>query len=146
MKKARELAAQGNSVLLLAYNRLLGEGLAESVKGVPNITANTYHDFCPRHLTEVGCQPIQENTQEYWRKTIPEDFAGYMREYSLQYDTVIIDEGLDFRVEYWLTIEKMQKPEDCFYILIDPNEYLYNTGIELPIKDDPLVLMDNCRE
>jgi superfamily I DNA and RNA helicase len=35
VKKAKELAAVGHSVLLLAYNTLLGERLADSVKDIP---------------------------------------------------------------------------------------------------------------
>ena len=49
-------------------------------------------------------------------------------------------------VEYRLAIEEKSKPEGCFYIFINPDEYLYNTGIKLLIKNDPFVLMDNCWE
>jgi len=54
VKKARELAAEGKSVLLLAYNRMIGEHLTKSVADMKNIKASTYHKFCMEKLREAG--------------------------------------------------------------------------------------------
>lgn len=48
-------------------------------------------------------------------------------------------------MEYWLTIEELRKPGGYFYIFYDPDQNLYNTEMELPIRDEPYVLIDNCR-
>lgn len=145
VKKARDLAAAGNSVLLLAYNRLLGDRLAASVKDVANITASTYHDFCIRHLTRAGRMPVKSEGQSYWEKDIPEAFADLIAQYPLKYDAVIVDEGQDFRVEYWVTIEEMRQPDGYYYIFFDPDQNLWKTDMDLPIKGEPFILADNCR-
>jgi hypothetical protein len=145
IKKAIELADEGNRVLLLAYNLLLGERLADSVKNMPNITASTYHEFCLNQLKVAGCLPPQRNDQQYWEKDIPEAFDKYIQTNPLKYDAVIVDEGQDFRVEYWVTIEELRKPDSYFYIFYDPDQNLYKTEMEFPIKETPFELSDNCR-
>ncbi len=54
VKKARELALEGNSVLLLAYNVMIGEQLAAAVSDLKNVTASNYHRFCMDRLKEAG--------------------------------------------------------------------------------------------
>ena len=145
VKKAKELAAAGNKVLLLAYNKLLGERLAESVKDNPGVTAATYHDLCVRYLEGAGKLPAKADTQKYWDEDIPQAFADYINENPLKYDAVIIDEGQDFKVEYWVTIEEMRQPDSYFYIFFDPDQNLFKTDMDFPIKELPFVLTDNCR-
>lgn len=44
-----------------------------------------------------------------------------------KYDAVIIDEGQDFKDEFWLSISKLFENEDHgdFYIFYDDNQKLY---------------------
>jgi len=145
VKKAKELAASGNSVLLLAYNKLLGERLSDSVKGIPGITAATYHDYCVKILESAGKLPAKLDLQKYWDEDIPQAFAEHIKDNPLKYDAVIIDEGQDFRIEYWLTIEELRKPDSYLYIFFDPEQNLSKTGMEFPIDEQPYILSVNCR-
>ncbi len=145
IKKARELAGAGNRVLVLAYNQLLGGHLANSLKGVPGVAAATYHDFCVGHLRAAGRLPPQRGGDDYWTKDIPEAFAGWLQENPLKYDAVIVDEGQDFRTEYWVTIEEMRRPDGYFYIFYDPAQNIFKTEMEFPVKEPPFTLTDNCR-
>jgi DNA helicase IV len=76
---------------------------------------------------------------------LPEAFAEYIQENPLKFDAVIIDEGQDFRVEYWVTIEEMRHPDSYFYIFFDPDQNLFKTEMDFPIKELPFILNDNCR-
>ncbi len=145
IKKARELADGGATVLLLAYNNLLGEHLAVSLKTVPNVTASTYHDFCVKHLREAGRLPPDRGEKEYWEKVVPEAFAGWLKENPVRFDAVIVDEGQDFRLEYWVTIEEMLKPDGYFYIFYDPAQNIFKTEMELPFRELPFTLNETCR-
>jgi hypothetical protein len=58
---------------------------------------------------------------------------------------VIVDEGQDFLIEYWLSITEMVKPDGYFYIFYDPDQNIRGTDMDLPIKKDPILLSNNCR-
>ncbi len=64
MKKARRLAEEGKSVLLLTYNRQVNDFLSEALGNVESITVKTFHAFAQGiireylkdHLVDPGCQ------------------------------------------------------------------------------------------
>jgi len=145
IKKARELALAGNRVLLLAYNILLGERLAAAVSDLPNVTADNYHHFCLNRLSEAGMAPENVNSTDYYQQQIPEAFAQLIQSNPIKYDAVIVDEGQDFQVEYWLTITEMVKNDEYFYIFYDPDQNLWGVELDFPIKQKPFVLNENCR-
>lgn len=145
VKKARELADKGKSVLLLAFNRLIGEHLADSVADMENVKASTYHKFCMDALREAECLPPPRNVPAYWENEIPEAFAALLRDKPAKYDAVVVDEGQDFRTEYWVTIEEMVNTDGHFYIFYDPGQNLFGTDMQFPISGEPFTLEDNCR-
>jgi len=65
----------------------------------------------------------------------------------ITYDVIIIDEGQDFKDEYWLAIEELRdrNTDTKLYIFQDGNQAIYATTDELPINNEPLCLFDNCR-
>jgi DNA helicase IV len=63
----------------------------------------------------------------------------------MKYDAVIIDEGQDFRPEYWATITELIKEDGYFYIFYDPDQNIYGTSMEFPIEKEPFTLINNCR-
>jgi len=145
VKKARELASEGKDVLLLAYNRMIGDHLSDSVNDLKNVTATTYHRYCYNRLQKAGKLPHPTGDQEYWERQLPEAFASLIEKSPVQYDAVIVDEGQDFLLEYWVTINELVKPDGYFYIFYDPDQNIYGTNMELPIQKEPFVLTDNCR-
>lgn len=145
VKKARELAAEGKSVLLLAFNRMIGEHLAQTVADLTNVTASNYHKYCFDRLKEAGTLPDPPWTSFFFQKKAPELFVELISENLVQYDAVIVDEGQDFTAEYWITIESLVKPEGYFYIFYDPDQNLFGTEMEFPITGEPFILTDNCR-
>ena len=94
VKKTRELAAEGKSVLLLAYNRMIGEHLTKSVADMKNVKASTYHKFCIEKLREAGWLKEQPSyDSDFFDKQVPELYAKLMDKQPVQYDAVIVDEG-----------------------------------------------------
>jgi hypothetical protein len=74
VKKAKELAAAGNTVLLLAYNQLLGERLAESVKDFPIMTCvsaiwRPRADYPPKQIVRItGRRLCRRPSQNIFKK------------------------------------------------------------------------------
>jgi len=145
VKKARELALEGKSVLLLAYNVMIAEHLAASASDLENATACNYHRFCMDRLKEAGAAPEPDGTPDFWQRQVPEAFASLVNHRPIKYDAVIVDEGQDFHFEYWVTITEMVRDGGFFYIFYDPDQNLFGVDLDLPIDTEPFVLEDNCR-
>jgi len=146
VKKARQLAPDGKSVLLLSFNIMIGEKLLDEVRDLKDVTACNYHRFCVDILESAGrLPPIRENENEYWDIELPEAFAAFIMENPLKYDAVIVDEGQDFRSEWWITITDLVKSDGYFYIFYDPGQNLWETEMDFPISGEPFTLNRNCR-
>jgi len=146
VKKAREFASSGKKVLLLCYNQPLSRFLARSVADLgKNITARTYHSFCKSMLEEAGLDVEVRGGRDFWETEIPDRFSRLLDESPLEFDAIIVDEGQDFKVSYWVTLEDMLKKDGYFYIFYDPDQNLYGTEMQFPITDEPYVLTTNCR-
>ena len=145
VKKARELALEGHDVLLLAYNIMIAEHLAASVSDLANVTACNYHRFCMDRLNQAGVVLEPDGTSGFWEHRVPEAFADLAREQPIKYDAVVVDEGQDFHLEYWVTITEMVRDGGFFYIFYDPDQNLFGVNLDFPIDTDPFVLEDNCR-
>ena len=146
LKKARELAHDGKSVLLLCYNVPLGNLLEESTKTMAkNITATNYHRFCINKLQEAGINLPQRHDSDFWEIEIPDRFDKLLDKHPLKYDAIIVDEGQDFKDVYWITIGKMLSGDGYYYIFYDPDQNLYGSDMKFPIDEEPFVLKTNCR-
>jgi hypothetical protein len=147
VKKARDLASGGKSVLLLAYNQLIGRRLAATLSDVSDlITAGTYHEYCISQLQKFGHKlDIKRDDSNFWEHEIPEAFLELLKNHPINYDAVIIDEGQDFSTEYWVTIASLVKADGCFYIFYDPRQNLYGTEMQFPFHQPVFSLTRNCR-
>jgi hypothetical protein len=147
LKKARELAAAGKKVLLLAYNRPLGEILENCVKDWDGeITAGHYHAFCLRMMTAAGCEvTVPAKDPQFWSQTLPTLFAEFLAEHPLKFDALIVDEAQDFREDYWLSMMDLLEEDSTCFLFYDPTQNLFGTRMQFPIEDDPFVLSSNCR-
>ena len=146
IKKARELATEGKTVLLLSYNRMVNDKMAKSLEGVAGIRVSTYHDFCMDYIgQEQEILNYPRDREEFWNKTVPEYFDKFLKKNPVKYDAVIVDEGQDFAVEWWYNIVEMTQDDGHFYIFYDPSQNIFKRELEFPIKSIPFVLKDNCR-
>jgi len=61
-------------------------------------------------------------------------------------DAVIVDEGQDFREEWWLALRYLLNDPDSgiFYVFFDDHQNLYSSG-GVPLEVAPVVLRKNCR-
>ncbi len=146
VKKAKQLALEGKSVLLLCYNNLLAEKLAAETKDYPGIIAKTYHNFCGSELDKAGIKTENINSkQEFYQRELPEKFLNLIAEKPINFDAVIVDEGQDFLEQYWITIDELVRKDSYYYIFYDPDQNLFKSKIEIPNHDEPIILNKNCR-
>ncbi len=153
---AQTLANQGLKVLFLCYNKKLGNELKRKSDGIEGLHSMGFHEFCSWRIKQVkrdtGRDLLDESKSNYphddlFEVLMPDALIDSYDISSIQYDVIIIDEGQDFKSEYWLAIEMLR--ETCadtkLYIFLDSNQAIYTISSQLPIKSEPLFLFDNCR-
>jgi len=154
---AQTLSKQGLKVLLLCYNEKLGNVLKEkSEEYKENLHSMNFHEFCSWRirqvksdngrdlLHEVSLENPDENKFDVW---MPDALIESYDISPIRYDVIIIDEGQDFKDEYWLAIEELRDKNSNIklYIFQDGNQSIYTSTDELPINNEPLYLDYNCR-
>ena len=120
---------------------------AATIKQSANCTAMPYHRFCLYKLPREWRPEGDSSEREYWTDKVPAQFLKFLDENPLKYDAIIVDEAQDFNNEYWVTIQKMLKPDSLFYVFYDPDQNVYNLGPNptIPIEAEPITLFENCR-
>ncbi len=153
---AQTLAKQGLKVLLLCYNEKLGNTLKEKSLGIANLHPMSFHQFCNWRIDQVENNTdrnlIEESklnypNENFYDVLMPDALIHSYNISPIIYDVILIDEGQDFKDEYWLAIEELRDSNNDtkLYIFQDGNQAIYASTDELPIKNEPLFLFDNCR-
>lgn len=158
VEKAKALAHEGLSVLLLCYNRPLADSLAIGLQNESNIQAQSYHQFCDRRIRLANKQghDILAEAVEAYPGTSDQHRFDVQMPYALalsadvldeRFDAVVVDEAQDFSDEYWLGVEMLLRDQENghLYIFIDENQALYARKYKLPVDDEPFYLTNNCR-
>lgn len=156
MQKAREMAQNGLATLLVCYNRPLADHLKMVAGDTPNLSTQSFHQLCSSMIDGVKGLSGRDLLAEA-RKSYPQDdLYDVQMPYALalaaeasdrRFDAVIVDEGQDFREEYWMPIELLLRhsTDSMLYIFYDQNQKLYQRASTFPIKDSPFPLTTNCR-
>lgn len=158
LEKARQMTENGDT-LLLCYNRLLADHLKIACRGMPRLHAMSYHQLCTWRVAEArrltGRDMLQEARRSYpaargqdeFDVLLPHALALSCELTNLRFDAIVIDEGQDFKEEYWLPIEwLMRDPDQSYlYVFYDQNQALYTRAHSMPISDVPFALTFNCR-
>ncbi|MCG8585709.1 MAG: AAA family ATPase, partial [Pirellulales bacterium] len=156
--KATDLANQGLKTLLLCYNEPLADLLNRTTESVDNLNSMSFHQLCSWF---VGIAKNNSGT-DYLKKVrvenpgrddfdycFPMALAESIDHVKRKYDVIVIDEGQDFRDEYWLPIEILIEDdggdEKQLFVFYDHNQRLYTRSSEIPIAAEPFLLTRNCR-
>ena len=146
VEKAKQLAQEGFSVLLLCFNAPLGDSLAAELADVPDIVAGNFHKVGKNLVWEAGLNPDKWG-DDFWDVQLPELIPSAAEKLGQTFDAVIIDEGQDFHDHWWTTVELLlSDPDDgILYVFADDHQDLYRTGWTPPFEADPFQLDINCR-
>ena len=116
----------------------------------------SFHEFCSWRIRQVksnsGRDLIEESKSIYSGEDVydvlmPDALINSYELAPIQYDVILIDEGQDFKSEYWFAIELLrdQNTDTKLYIFQDTNQAIYTKNNEFPLDCEPLFLFDNCR-
>lgn len=153
---AQTLAEQGLKVLLLCYNQKLGNALKIKSKHIDSLHSMSFHEFCSWRIRQAesstGRRLIDESSNSYPNEDLydvlmPDALINSYDIAPIKYDVILIDEGQDFKSEFWFAIDMLcdQQGDTKLYIFQDSNQAIYTDNKDLPIDCEPLFLFDNCR-
>ncbi len=150
MEWAGRLAAGGLRVMLLCFNRPLAEFLARRAGGrfgVQNFH-RACHDVCQRAgvAFEVPAQGIRQ--RRFWDHDAPRLLLAALEKLPEErWDAIVVDEGQDFRRDWWRAVEGMLKDpgHGRLVVFFDPNQDIYEGGPPDALVVAPTRLRWNCR-
>ncbi len=151
LAKARAFAEQGQRVLLLCYNKLLAQWLAQQVSDLDGrITAVNYHrmahEWCSRAKVPF---PASSDDSAFWLGEAARCFETALDVLpDDRFDAVVVDEGQDFHESWWDSIELLKRDfaGGALYVFYDPAQQLQHMEDQrLPHLGTPFSLPCNCR-
>ncbi len=147
VERARQLAAEGQRVLLVCFNKPLGEALAAEVSDEENITATNFHGLAYEMAERCDLLPEGEPDADFWAEGLPELLPEAAERLGVRFDALVVDEGQDFLPGWWTALQLLLEDPDegSLYVFADLRQSIYTEGAELPIDTPPFVLDVNCR-
>jgi len=146
VEKAIRLSRLGNRTFLLCHSYYL----AKNLRFLTKETDIHVEDFCSwiarltgKITSDVGAW------NHYEEPTDDELITAYIHllDSSERYDAIIVDEGQDFRDNWWEIVEDAlkNKADGILYIFCDDNQALLPRRVKYPISQAPFPLSKNCR-
>ncbi len=143
-EKAIRLAESGLKTLFLCHNPLLAEYVKSLVLGSGVIVTSFSEwvaDICG----------YKKDGQFDWNHYVEPDSSMIEEAFNLMesrpnlYDAIIVDEGQDFKSEWWILVELLIPENGTFYIFHDDDQALLPHRAEYPIKKPVVDISRNCR-
>lgn len=147
---AKDSAEQGKRVLLLCFNRTLAYTISDQFKGLYEkgiIEVSTFHHFARMQVDDEEWFKQSVKDEEFWSLLVPEKLEAKNEDELQKYDTIIVDEGQDFR-EFWFElVERHLEPGGKFIVFLDANQDIFNHYTRLPGEQSftRFKLTRNCR-
>lgn len=146
-RKAQQFAELGMSVLLVCFNIALSEDLRKRLP--PEIEVYNFHDLCRAATRQAGysLSLASQSENDFYDVILPEALLEAADKIGRVYDAIIVDEGQDFKENYWIALESLLKEDRYLYVFFDNNQNLFGGlgnfgGL---ITEEPFPLYQNCR-
>lgn len=147
IEKATQLNELGLNVLLTCFNISLANHL-QKILSDKEITILNFHDLASELIKQTGFRVrSSSNEGEYYEVVLPEALLEASEETGPIFDAIIVDEGQDFKENYWIALSALLKPNGYLYIFFDDNQNLYDGTKNFMglISELPFSLNQNCR-
>jgi hypothetical protein len=148
---AQEKLSQDKSVLFLCYNRTLANKIRYRFDKYDNkINVTTFHSLARQIIDEVDKDWWENNSKkddDFWSLTVPVKLDSLIHLIDKKYDTIIIDEGQDFKELWFETIFKMSMDNGSKIIFSDQMQNIFDRNGVIPKQSQffQYELQNNCR-
>ncbi len=147
-EKASRLAAAGLRTLVLCHNPLLA-GYLRTLLRSTNITVFSFTALV-EHLLEGETADASDQAWNIYDEPLDDQLTHAFDkavQSPVRFDAVVVDEGQDFRSEWWILVEALLRDpsEGVLYVFHDDAQaLLYGRG-DYPIATAPIEISRNCR-
>lgn len=149
---AKRQEASGRSVLLLFFNKGIASKVRYAFDRKSNVTVSTFSSFAKR-LVETNdpdwWESQKNKNDEFWHLTLPSKLLEIHDEKQPKYDVIIVDEGQDFKSEWYEYLQTLLKSRDesQFCVFLDEHQDIFGHWSHFPCSPPPArkVLTKNCR-
>ena len=161
LEAARTLAAGGEDVLILCFNKALAEHLRRVVEGwgpLPGeVRAAHFHALCLEayealdekvSIPTVGRGASREAVAAFWDEGAPLKLLEALEDGRMpRWDAVVVDEGQDFASGWWTVVEDClrDRAEGRLVVFHDPDQDIFGRGAQIPAFDTRFPLYLNFR-
>lgn len=130
IEEALRSAGTGRRTLLTCHSRPLATNLERKLKGIENLTVAGFHALCGSISRQTGVQtPPDTREQDLYDSALPNALYCAMElQPALKWDTIIVDEGQDFRVEWWVAIDACLASSGNLRVFMDSNQKVYDSA------------------
>ena len=149
---AQEKLNEGKTVLFLCFNRTLANKIRYRFdKYDDRIKVATFHSLArsiiDKKEPEWFEQQQNKNDDDFWDIEVPIKLSSLMEGNDDVYDSIIIDEGQDFKERWFELIFKMCNKDGYKYVFTDPMQDIFNRNYDYQNIPDffRINLIKNCR-
>ena len=148
---AQEKLDEDKTVLFLCYNRTLANKIRYRFdKYDDKINVTTFHSLAKQIIADIDKNWWQNNFKDdddFWSLTIPVKLDSIIHLYDKKYDTIIIDEGQDFKELWFESIFKMSMLNGSKIIFSDQMQNIFDRDGVIPNQSKffQYELKNNCR-
>lgn len=150
--KARQIAAAGQSVLMLTYNKSIAGYLARHLGDVPAVRVCTLEEFCAERCQAAGVAnevtPMMASgvaDRNDWLNALAASLDHALTVSPCSYDAMLVDEAQDMQCHIWLALERALKPGGWYYLFYDREQNVFGGDLQWPVEEEPFLLLRNCR-
>lgn len=149
IEEAIRSAGNGRRTLLTCHSRPLAMYLETKLKDIQKLTVAGFHSLCGRVARQANiAQSMTLSEHELYENELPNLLYRAVEACpSLKWDTIIVDEGQDFRDNWWIALDSCLKKDGKLRVFMDSNQKLYKnaaTGIQ-DLSVVPIRLIRNLR-
>jgi hypothetical protein len=150
VEKAVRLAGQNQRVLLTCFNKGLAAEARIPAPGALDIIH--FHELCDELAQQAGV-PLStpSDPQEldvFFNHELPNALVEAADRLTTRCDAIVVDEGQDFRDEWWIALQMLLRDTErgTLYIFYNDNQRFYSAERQLPIPSGQhYILTTNCR-
>jgi hypothetical protein len=151
---AKRMSERGHKVLLLFYNRMVANSVRYGLGRDSTIGCATFHSLARSYIESSDAAWWKTNgkkdDQEFWETDAPLKMLEVLETEAPKYDVIIVDEGQDFKAEWFDTLEKLLIPDvkSHYVVFYDGNQDIFGRWSSLPWQPDAYtkrILRKNCR-
>lgn len=149
---AKRLEAKGGSVLLLFYNKGIAKSVRYAFERNSKVSVSTFSSFAKRLVEECDSEWWESQAikdADFWHLTLPSKLLELPREKQPRFDAIIVDEGQDFKPEWYEYLQTLLAPggDSRFCVFLDEHQDIFGHWKRFPCSPPPAkkVLRRNCR-